>query len=450
MNSTICAISTPPGNSGIGIVRLSGSKSFDIAKILIEKPANFNTFEPWKLNRIKLIDSDSSIIDDALAVKMKAPNSYTGEDMVEFQCHGNFEILKKVISLSKEHGAVLAEPGEFTKRAFLNGKIDLVQAESVALLIDAKSERALKDANKMLEGFLSKQINKILDELITIQASLEANIDFPEDENDYDNSAEIRDKLSLCFSKFIEIQRWLKTERPYLENLLISIVGDANSGKSTLFNQILEKQRAIVTKYPGTTRDVVSEKVLIYGLNIEFRDTAGIRNSQDPIEKLGIEKSEDAITQSDLILFVIDASQEMSKDQLLLYEKIKNLLHIKIYNKKDLLTKDKIKKDRLYISALNGDGIENLKNLIKEKFLNLSGFGDENKYSATERQTQAMNKAFLHFEKAIFYASQEDNFPGELVSAEIFDVRSELEKLVGKKYSEDLLDRIFENFCIGK
>jgi tRNA modification GTPase len=451
MNEPICAISTAPGRAAIGIVRLCGKSCFFIAQQIIKAPDSFDSAHARELTHCELQDNDQ-FIDDALFAKFVAPHSYSGEDMVEFYCHGNQHILDNLLKCLIAKGARLAMPGEFTKRAFLNGKIDLLQAEAVSQLITAKSERGVLAAGKLMTGFMSRQVTEIVDCLIDLQAEVEARIDFPEDENPTTDEPALLSRLNLLADQIQTLISWLSVEKPFLEETRVVIVGKPNSGKSTLFNRILGKERAIVTEFAGTTRDVISEKKVVDGLVLEISDTAGLAETADAIEVMGMEKTQQKLLDADLIIHLYDATNfDLQKCE---QAELKYAVpHMVVLNKCDLIERHSLglltgHRDWIMISAATGEGMTEFLTEIKTRLSEPLFHGPCDRVSASSRQYHLLTKALAKVEEAGNLAMNHETT--ERWEVELMDARRALEELTGKSFSATMLDRIFSRFCIGK
>lgn len=456
---TIAAISTAPGEAGIGIVRLSGKDSFDIIGeiFLPSSRKTFSEIENRTINHGFIIDAKTgNRIDEVLVTKMQGPHTYTTEDVVEINCHGGTLPTKRVLEAVLRMGARLAEPGEFTKRAFLNGRIDLSQAEAVIDLITAKTDKGMDMALGQLEGKLSSRIQEIRDLILNMLAHIEANIDYPE----YD-IPEVTYETILSQGQGVRegIQALLAsadTGKILREGLSTVIIGKPNVGKSSLLNALLGEGRAIVTDVPGTTRDIIEDYINIKGVPLRIIDTAGIRETQDVVERIGVERSRQLMEQADLILFLLDISEELSHEDRMLMEMIKGKKAIILLNKTDLPSRvdreDLVPylEDRriIEISALKGEGITDLEDAIVEMV-----FGGEVSIGETGLVSNIRHKNLL--EKAlnsieITLDTIQGDLPLELISVDLKDCWEYLGQITGDTLTEDIVDQIFTNFCIGK
>jgi len=451
---TIAAIATPPGIGGIGIIRISGPLAKNILTQLFQSKRATKEFKSHKLYYGHIIDPETrEVVDEVLAVLMRAPHSYTGEDVVEIHAHGGPLILKKLLDLTLKAGARLAEPGEFTKRAFLNGRLDLTQAEAVIDVISARTERELKIATHQLQGYLSERIKKIRNCLREFKAHLEVAIDFPEEDIEI-----VPPKLWLSRIKkeVIEpIERLVKIyseNRALREGAVLAIVGKPNVGKSSLLNCLLKEERAIVTPIPGTTRDVIEEVLNINGVAIRIADTAGLRKTQDVVETIGVERAKEKISVADIILWVVDRSVPLEEEDREIFEEIKEKKTILVLNKCDLpsvLDTEILKKEFnlpiVSISALYHQGIEKLERII---FQQLLGNTSVPEFVPKLRHKQTLEKALMAARKA--KEAVEKGLPPVFVSIDIQEALDALGEIIGETTPDDVLDVIFSQFCIGK
>lgn len=447
---TIAAISTPPGNGGIGIIRISGEDALRIInKIFVPKKAGELT--PFVLKLGNIIDDNNEKLDQVLVSYFKAPKSYTGEDVVEISCHGGNIILKNILDIVLKNGAFLAEAGEFTKKAFLNGKMDLTQAEAVMDLINSKSEKEERASAKQLEGRVGQEIRRIKDNIINMLADIEANIDYPE----YEDIEEVQnEKISKILEEQVTslkmLEQSFKNGKILKNGISTAIIGKPNVGKSSLLNILLDEERAIVTEIPGTTRDTIEEYITINGITLKLIDTAGIRSTEDLVENIGVEKSKKAITDAELVLFILDGSCGYSNEEKLLYEQIKDKQHIVVINKIDLnCEKIDIKNENVIrISTKTREGLEELEKRI-EKLFDLNNIDTENSLIITNiRHKDLITKAIQNIEKA--KEAVENKVPVDMVSINIQEAINSLGEILGESISENVLNKIFEKFCVGK
>jgi len=456
-NDTIAAISTPVGQGGIGIVRISGPQSLEIADNIFrpKKASSPSTSRHASLSYGHIINpADNSIMDEALLAIMRSPNSYTKEDVVEINCHGGMISVRKTLEAVLAQGARLADPGEFTKRAFLNGRINLTQAEAVFDVITARTEESMRIALEQLQGGLSEKLRDIREKLINTCAFAEAYIDFPEDGIETGTALQFRGQLTEIKKEIDDLSNTFQEARFFRDGLSVAIVGRPNVGKSSLLNLLLNKERAIVTDLPGTTRDLIEDYLNINGLPIRIMDTAGIRNSEELVEKEGIRRSINAINNADFVIALMDGSEPLKKDDFQLMELISGKKAVVVINKSDLpvkLSLDAIaKKGREYLrlSALSGEGIDALKSLIFNS--NLRNWNEEREGVVVSniRHKTALDKASSSLETAIGLLSSDQ--PLEFFSIELRDTLDNLGEITGMVTTEDILDKIFSTFCIGK
>ncbi|MGQ4006213.1 tRNA uridine-5-carboxymethylaminomethyl(34) synthesis GTPase MnmE [Francisellaceae bacterium CB300] len=445
---TIVAIATPQGNGGIGIVRISGVDALQIANTITSKH-----LQPRQATFTN-ISYNNETIDNGIAIYFKAPCSYTGEDIVEIQAHGNAFVLNLIIKAVIANGARMAKAGEFTERAFLNNKLDLAQAEAVADIINASSETAAKSAAKSLQGDFSKEINNLLEKLIYLRMYVEASIDFPEEEINFLEDKKIHTSLENIYSTILDVKTSTKQGAILTEGITLILVGKPNAGKSSLLNALAGKDTAIVTDIAGTTRDIVKEHIQINGVPMHIIDTAGLRDSQDIIESEGIKRAIKKIQEADQVLFVTDdhvkskvALSDLKEIIPEFYNQIPQDINITyVHNKIDLLNEVPTNTDNhIYISAENGFGVDKLKKHILDKV----GYTSQNEsiYTARERHVGAINNAYAH----ILLAKEQLNLGnGELLAEELLIIQDYLNSITGEFSSDDLLGEIFSSFCIGK
>lgn len=452
---TIAAIATAVGESGISIIRVSGDKALFIVSSIFEGKNNrkLDDINPYSMRYGKIVDKFSKeIIDEVLVSYMKGPKSFTAEDSVEINCHGGIISTNKVLEEVIKAGARIAEPGEFTKRAFLNGRIDLSQAEAVMDLIRAKTDLSMKSALMQSEGRISREIKDIRHELLGVIAHIEATVDFPEEDLEEMTSDKIKIDLDNIIKRIEKLLDTANEGRIIREGLSMVIIGKPNVGKSSLLNSILMEQRSIVTDVPGTTRDVIEEYVNLEGIPVKIVDTAGIRETEDLVEKIGVERSKEKINEADLVVFMLDLSRRLDSDDKEILDYIKDKKYIVILNKSDLKREleeynfDDMK-NVIEISAKNGDGIDTLKKKIKELFFK----GEIN--STDLMITNSRHKEALYKAKEKCLASLETLNSGVSIDLASIDIRGawmNLGEVSGETLEEDIIDKIFSEFCLGK
>ena len=454
--STIAAISTAPGNAGIGIIRLSGEKCFEIIeKIFV--PKKKSPVVGYSMKYGKIINSQTKeVIDEVLVSYFVAPKSYTTENMCEINSHGGTIIEHKILEECLKNGAVLAEPGEFTKRAFLNGRIYLSQAEAVIDVINAKTDKEARVAERQLEGSLSRNIKKIQDEILDLMADIEASIDYPEYDIEETTNKKIENVMQDVKIKLEKLEESFRNGKIIKEGIRTAIVGKPNVGKSSLLNLMLGENRAIVSNVEGTTRDTIEEYININGVPLKIIDTAGIRKTNDEVEKIGVEKSLNISNTAELIIAVFDDSREFDEEDKKIVELIKNKQAIILINKTDMnkkliINNEEIKnlnKDIIEFSTIEEKGLDELYNTIENMFKLNQIDSDNSEIITNERQKQHILKAIEAEEKAM--ESAKANMPSDITAIAIKQILEELAEITGQSASEDIINEIFKKFCLGK
>jgi len=442
---TIAAVATPSGRGGVGIIRISGSKVPEIAEnILGSLPS------PFKASHRLFKDKSAQTLDDGVAIYFPAPKSFTGEHVLELQGHGGQVVMDMLLKRCLELGARLAKPGEFSERAFLNDKLDLTQAEAIADLIDSGSEQAARSALRSLQGDFSEAINSLLKKMIEMRVYVEAALDFPEEEIDFLADKKVIDRLNDIKLQLLEITAKAKQGSLLRNGLHLVIIGKPNAGKSSLLNVLSGNETAIVTDIAGTTRDILHESINLDGMPLHLVDTAGLRESDDPVEKIGIERAWQAVEKADLVVLLVDATQTVDKDDSLqqIFNKLpQNLPILKVHNKIDLSDEKAGKQgNEIYISAKLKTGINELRAELKERM----GYqqNNEDSFIARRRHLHALKRTQEYVDNAEEQLLQFN--AGELMAEELRQAQDELGMITGKFTSDDLLGEIFSNFCIGK
>lgn len=457
---TICAISTPPGESGIGLIRLSGPQAVSIAQRVFRRrpPAALADLPSHTIHYGLLSDPwTKDVLDEVLLSLLRAPRTYTREDMVEIGCHGGPVLLQKGLDLLVRSGARPADPGEFTRRAFLNGRIDLTQAEAVMELISARTESGARAALRQLQGDLGREVRGLYDGLLRLLAQLEADIDFSEEDLEVMGPEQLRAGFEAVMIEVRNLLSSWEEGRILREGLVVAIAGRPNVGKSSLLNALLQSDRAIVTPVPGTTRDVLEEWVRLGGLPLRAVDMAGVRRTRDPVEMEGIRRALAAVDRADLVLIVLDASRSLGEEDRELIQRAKDKKKILVLNKADLIGPfwqaggpHGLFQDLPLVKtvATRGEGLEELKERIQAQVLGTGRRAAEGFCPISTRHKAALEKALGAIERAALAVDQQVS--GEFVALELRAALDALGEVVGLSTTEDLLDRIFSQFCIGK
>ncbi|NQX61847.1 tRNA uridine-5-carboxymethylaminomethyl(34) synthesis GTPase MnmE [Paenibacillus qinlingensis] len=457
LNDTIAAISTPLGEGGIAVIRVSGEDSVTYVERIFRSKTKLSVADTHTVHYGFIIEPASAEkVEEVLVTLMKAPRSFTMEDVVEISCHGGIVSVKKVLDLLLVQGVRLAEPGEFTKRAFLNGRIDLTQAEAVIDLIRAKSDRAFKVALKQVEGNLSKQIKHLRYILVELMAHVEVNIDYPEHDVEEMTNVFIKTK---CDTVMLDIDRLLVTAEQgkiLREGIETAIVGKPNVGKSSLLNELAQQNRAIVTDIPGTTRDVIEEFVNIGGIPLKLLDTAGIRETSDIVEQIGVERSKTALAEADLILLVLNSNDELQLDEIALMKQLADKQTIVILNKIDLDRKLDVDQVLSYfpqeriveLSLIENKGIEDLEKAIAAIFFEGKLESSDLTYVSNVRHISLLKQAKRSLQDAL--DANEQYVPIDMIQIDIRAAWEQLGEIIGDSVGESLIDQIFTQFCLGK
>lgn len=448
MNDTIAAISTTTGIGAISIIRLSGPESLEIASKVFTK--DLTKVETHTIH-YGYIKNNNEKIDEVLVSVMKAPKTFTKEDIVEINCHGGIATTNKVLEILLNNGARLAEPGEFTKRAFLNGRIDLLEAEATMDLISSKSDKARKMSLNTLTGETSNLIKDLRSDIVGIISNIEVNIDYPEYEDiEVLTNKKILPEIQKFKEKLEKIIKKSQDSKVIKEGIKVGIIGKPNVGKSSLLNSLLEEEKAIVTNVPGTTRDIVEGTIILDNVILNIIDTAGIRESDDIVEKIGIEKSLTIINEADLVIFILNNNEKITAEEKELLEKLKDKKKIIVINKIDLENKlDKsILDNYIEISAKENIGIEKIKDEIKRLF-NLGELeASDLTYMSNARSISLLGKSLNNINDAI--SEINNNSPIDIVEFHLKDAWNNLGEIIGETYTDELLDELFSRFCLGK
>lgn len=457
--STIAAISTAPAIGGIGIVRMSGKDCFEVLEKIF-KPKNPETIENIAGYRIKygtIVNPETNrVVDEVLVSYFKCPKSYTAENMCEINSHGGIVVLREILELCLKNGAELAKPGEFTERAFLNGRIDLTQAEAIIDIINAKSTREAQESANQLEGYLSRKINEIREKIMDIMVNIEANIDYPEYDVVEVSNKDAENKLKEIENELIKLSKTFENGKILKEGVKIAIIGSPNAGKSSLLNSMLKEERAIVTDIAGTTRDIIEEQISIEGIPFKVIDTAGIRDAKDKIEQIGIEKSKKAANEADVILAVFDSSVPLNDEDREILNLLKHKKSIIVLNKTDLkqIVNNECKEiqdvntEVINISLKNNEGLEKIYESLVKMF-NLNQINLDNELTITNiRHQELINKAIESTRMAL--NDLNNSMPIDIIAINIKEILEHLGEITGDNVSEDIIKSIFAKFCLGK
>lgn len=442
MNDTICAISTPHGKGGISVIRVSGDKALEITSKTVNSKKNIEKMKGFTITYANAKNKKGEIIDECLVSVFKKPYSFTGEDVCEISCHGSILSAERIIDALIENGASMAKKGEFTKRAFLNGKMSLTQAEAVHDIIEAKTDTALFAAVNRLDGGITKPIVKIRNTLLDIMAQIGVDSDFPEEDVEIFEKGELKEKLENIKNELFELKGTARRGEALQSGITCAICGIPNTGKSSLLNALLNKNKAIVTDIAGTTRDVVEDFTDIDGIPVKFGDTAGIRETEDIVENMGVTMSYDYIKNADLCIFVTEAGRNLTEKEEEILKKALEKPCIKVENKNDL--NKAVKEDYISISAREGTGIDK----IKERISDIIGKTDSKVLISNERQFEAVVRAYESIEKALI--TIDEGFFSDLAAVDIHQAISYLGEAEGISVNQETVDRIFEKFCLGK
>ncbi|MCH3954130.1 MAG: tRNA uridine-5-carboxymethylaminomethyl(34) synthesis GTPase MnmE [Eubacterium sp.] len=457
MDDTIAAISTPPGEGGIGIIRISGEDSLSILKQIFRTPSGKQNMKDHLLVYGHIIDpEDGKMIDEVLSVYMKAPRTYTAEDVVEIDCHGGIVPLRKILQLVYRCGARPAERGEFTERAFLNGRLDLSQAEAVMDMISARADKTYDSAVGQLSGSLSGKIKEIRSMLMDIRVQVTVNIEYPDEDIEIMTYQKMKDDLKPVIGKISELLKTAETGRILSSGLKIAIVGKPNVGKSSLMNQMLRESRAIVTDIPGTTRDTIREDMRLRGIPISLIDTAGIRETDDQIEAIGIEKSRDSWSEADLVLLVLDAGSPLSGEDREILRQAEAEKTIVVLNKTDLpqqITAEDVNRllpgvQLISASMKEGNGLDAIEDSIEQRVYQGTVTADQNVIVTNARHKQLLEEAGSHLNDALRLADRKE--PLEIIDLDLEAAYENLGEIIGDAVGDDVISEVFSRFCLGK
>lgn len=456
MEDTISAVATAWGEGGIGIVRISGPKAKDVLEHIFV-PMRQRPIENRKMTYGKIIDpQDGSVVDEVLAVYMKGPHTYTTEDVAEINCHGSIVALRKTLALTLQWGARMAEPGEFTKRAFLNGRIDLSQAEAVIDLIRAKTDRSFDVAMGQMEGSISREIKEIRAKLMDVLVNITVNLDYPDEDIEEITYGTLESQLQEIEDDVDKLLSTARTGRLLREGLSVAIIGKPNVGKSSLMNRFLRESRAIVTDIPGTTRDIIEESMSLRGIPVKLIDTAGIRSTEDIIEKIGIEKSREALNQADLVIFVLDGSREISREDREIADGVRNKKTLILINKADLtqiVTESQIKQwmpeSRVILTSMeSGEGVKEVEDLIYDMVFE-GQVTQENRLLITNvRHADLMKQAKEEIQMALSMCRRGEAL--DFLEVNVRQCFEALGEIIGETVSDTIIEEVFARFCLGK
>lgn len=457
MEDTIAGISTAVGNAGLAVIRMSGEKAFEIADKVFRGKVSVKDQKSHTLQYGKIVADNGEVVDEVLLTKMAAPKTYTREDVVEINCHGGYYVTARILGLLIEKGARPAEPGEFTKRAFINGRIDLSQAEAVMDLIQARTDKSSKAAIDQLEGKLSSELNDIIDNLTDTLAHIEVDLDYPEYDHEELSEKEVEDAARKVMSRLDKLISSFHYGKILREGMDVVILGKPNTGKSSLLNYLTRKNRAIVTDIPGTTRDVIEETVNIGGIPVKLTDTAGVRETQDPVESIGVARSLEALKKADLVILMLDASDWDSPEDIRLFELVEteNARYIKVFNKMDLL-KDgskaeelkKLHPDGIFVSIAENTGLE----VLEKKLIDFA-LGNKIDHDNQVLVTNARHERQLRLAREALGSALEAIDTGmtlDIIALEIRTALDHLGRITGRTAEDEMINAIFSRFCIGK
>lgn len=457
MEDTIAAVATAYGEGGIGIIRISGEEALPILQGIFEFHGDTDTFTSRRMTYGKIIDKEKNqIIDEVLAVYMKGPKTYTAEDVVEINCHGSMVSLRKTLALVLRKGARLAEPGEFTKRAFLNGRLDLSQAEAVIDMIRAKTDKSFDIAVSQLEGRLSLKVEEIRQKLLDLLVDITVNIDYPDEDIEEMTYEKLEESIVETQDMIEKLLATSSTGRMIREGIKIAIVGKPNVGKSSLMNGLLKETRAIVTDIPGTTRDTIEEVLSIRNIPVYLVDTAGIRETSDKVEKMGIEKSKEAFNQADFILFLLDGSRPLEEEDLQIMELLKERKSLVLINKRDLGETVSIEEisaklpasQVIEASLLKGQGITEIEDAVEDLVYGGEIVQKESMMVNNVRHIELLQQAVKSLTDALHMSERREAL--DFIEVDVKNAYERLGEIIGETVSEDIINEVFARFCLGK
>ena len=457
MEDTIAAVATAYGEGGIGIIRISGEEALPILQGIFEFHGDTDTFTSRRMTYGKIIDKEKNqIIDEVLAVYMKGPKTYTAEDVVEINCHGSMVSLRKTLALVLRKGARLAEPGEFTKRAFLNGRLDLSQAEAVIDMIRAKTDKSFDVAVSQLEGRLSLKVEEIRQKLLDLLVDITVNIDYPDEDIEEMTYEKLEESIVETQDMIEKLLATSSTGRMIREGIKIAIVGKPNVGKSSLMNGLLKETRAIVTDIPGTTRDTIEEVLSIRNIPVYLVDTAGIRETSDKVEKIGIEKSKEAFNQADFILFLLDGSRPLEEEDLQIMEFLKEKKSLVLINKRDLGEAISIEEiaaklpasQVIEASLLKGQGITEIEDAVEDLVYGGEIVQKESMMVNNVRHIELLQQAVKSLTDALHMSERREAL--DFIEVDVKNAYEKLGEIIGETVSDDIINEVFARFCLGK
>lgn len=457
MEDTIAAVATAYGEGGIGIIRISGEEALPILQEIFEFHGDTDTFTSRRMTYGKIIDKEKNqIIDEVLAVYMKGPKTYTAEDVVEINCHGSMVSLRKTLALVLRKGARLAEPGEFTKRAFLNGRLDLSQAEAVIDMIRAKTDKSFDVAVSQLEGRLSLKVEEIRQKLLDLLVDITVNIDYPDEDIEEMTYEKLEESIIETQDMIEKLLETSSTGRMIREGIKIAIVGKPNVGKSSLMNGLLKETRAIVTDIPGTTRDTIEEVLSIRNIPVYLVDTAGIRETSDKVEKMGIEKSKEAFNQADFILFLLDGSRPLEEEDLQIMEFLKERKSLVLINKRDLGEAISIEEisaklpasQVIEASLLKGQGITEIEDAVEDLVYGGEIVQKESMMVNNVRHIELLQQAVKSLTDALHMSERREAL--DFIEVDVKNAYERLGEIIGETVSDDIINEVFSRFCLGK